>query len=110
MVMACGVMLPGLLAAQARQPELTPQQSVGKGLFFQNCALCHLPEKENNKSLSEVGKSIGPLLTGIFKKSPAPREEVIRMFIQRGTQKMPGFQYGLDAKQIDSIIAYLKTQ
>ena len=116
LLLAGGMTFPILLAAQSTQssssasaPALNEQQNAGKGLFLQNCALCHLPEKANPKNTSEEGKTVGPSLKGLFRKENPPREEVIREFIRRGTQKMPGFQYGLEPKEIDNIIAYLKT-
>jgi hypothetical protein len=37
-------------------------------------------------------------------------EDFLRQFIQQGVPaKMPGFRYDLEPKQIDDIIAYLKT-
>jgi mono/diheme cytochrome c family protein len=90
-------------------PALNAQQSTGKGLFLQNCAICHLADRSNPKNTDDPGTRVGPALDGLFRRVPAPREEVIRVFIQRGTQKMPGFQYGLEPREIDSIIAYLKT-
>jgi mono/diheme cytochrome c family protein len=90
-------------------PPLNAQQLAGKGLFLQNCAICHLPDRNNPKNTDDPGTTVGPVLNGLFRRNPAPREEVIRVFIQRGTQKMPGFQYGLQPAEIDSVIAYLKT-
>ena len=92
------------------KPALTEQQRIGKGLFSQNCSLCHSPTKKNEKSLTEEGTSIGPRLNGLFSGPKALPDSVTKTFIQRGVpEKMPGFQYGLDATEIDAIIAYLKT-
>jgi mono/diheme cytochrome c family protein len=88
---------------------LNAEQQTGKGLFLQNCAICHLPDRQNPKNTDDPGTTVGPVLNGLFRRNPAPREEVIRVFVQRGTQKMPGFQYGLKPHEIDNIIAYLKT-
>ncbi len=117
LVLAYGLIASTAAMAQSRQssssgaaPTLIEQQRTGKGLFSQNCSLCHSPVKKNNKSTVEKGTSIGPLLDGIF-SGPKPRPEaVVRTFIQRGVEgKMPAFQYGLEPKEIDAIIAYLKT-
>jgi hypothetical protein len=35
--------------------------------------------------------------------------KVLRGFILKGGPDMPGFQYGLDASEVDELIAYLKT-
>lgn len=90
-------------------PTLNAEQEMGKGLFFQNCAICHMPDRRNPKNTDDPGTTVGPRLNEVFHSNPAPRDDVIRTFIQKGSQKMPGFQYGLTPKEIDSIIAYLKT-
>ncbi len=88
---------------------LNEQQKAGKGLFMQNCSVCHLPILENSKDAAGGGSAIGPLLEGLFRGERPRPEEAVRTFIMRGTPKMPGFQYGLERSEIDSIIAYLKT-
>ena len=108
-----GVIFPLTLAAQspssAASPVLTEQQKTGKGLFLQNCALCHLPNRPNPKS-TEEGTSVGPRLNGRLSGPKPLPEAVARTFIQKGVEgKMPGFQYGLEPKEMDAIIAYLKT-
>ena len=106
--------VPPLRAQSARPVEvqgkgLTQEQKAGMNLFLQNCSFCHLERKENPKSTAE-GERIGPQLKGMLSgPKPVLTEQVARNFILRGTQKMPGFQYGLEPKEIDSIIAYLKT-
>jgi mono/diheme cytochrome c family protein len=115
MLLAFAVLTPITGVPQAKQetptkPALTEQQRVGKGLFSQNCSLCHSPTKKNEKSVTEEGTTIGPRLNGLFSGPKALPDAVAKTFIQRGVpEKMPGFQYGLDAKEIDAIIAYLKT-
>ena len=94
-----------LLAAQ-RAPSgggLSPQELAGKKVFVQRCSICHLPPLGRGTDV----KPYGPILNG-YMKSPemeARAQEVIR----KGGVRMPGFQYGLEAKQIDDVIAYLKT-
>lgn len=85
------------------------QQTAGRRLFMQNCSFCHLPKGRSPKSTAE-GTAIGPLLKGIFQGDKALSEQTVRTFIMRGIpQKMPGFQYGLEPKEIDAIITYLKS-
>ena len=119
-LLACGMVFSVSVAAQsqqtsspARSPATTPvlneQQRLGKGLFMQNCSLCHLPERENPKNPVEEGRTVGPSLKGLFRGETPRREEVVREFIMKGTPRMPGFRYGLEPREIDSIIAYLKT-
>ena len=115
MLLTFVLLAPITLFAQSKQetsnkPAPTEQQRIGKGLFSQNCSLCHSPTKKNEKSLTEEGTTIGPRLNGLFSGPKALPDAVAKTFIQRGVpEKMPGFQYGLDAKEIDAIIAYLKT-
>ena len=109
-----GLILPFTLAAQSPPAEstsaLTEQQRVGKGLFLQNCALCHLPNKRNPKDTKEEGTSIGPRLNELISGPKPLADAVVRTFIEKGVEgKMPGFQYGLESKEITAIMAYLKT-
>ena len=108
------VLFPLALAAQAQQPPASPalneQQTTGKRLFQQNCALCHLPEPETSKDPNSEGTSIGPRLNGVFGPPRSRPEALVKTFIQQGVAgKMPGFRYSLEPAEIDAIIAYLKT-
>jgi mono/diheme cytochrome c family protein len=94
--------------------RLTEQEIRGAGLFTQRCALCHLP-----KTFGAGGAKfccmppVEPMLIGshLFKKDMTPNQEAgLRSFIMNGGPTlMPAFKYGLDSKEIDDIIAYLKT-
>lgn len=89
-------------------PNYTEQQWRGEGLFLQRCSICHLAKKIKN-----VGSppTVGPNLTGVFTNDMSPdQEKSLRQFILKGSPNMPGFQYGLTAKDIDDLIAYLKTK
>jgi mono/diheme cytochrome c family protein len=116
-LLGLGILLPAWLAAQSPKsstpnsaPALTEQQKMGEGLFLNNCSLCHLPHKEGNPKSTQEGNSYGPSLKGLFRGAkPVLNDQVARQFVMKGTQKMPGFQYSLEPKEIDSIIAYLKT-
>lgn len=92
-------------ATRADTPKLTEQESRGEGLFLQRCSLCHLPRKLKFGSPPVVG----PNLSGLFKEADADQQKFLRGFILKGDPKMPGFQYGLDANEVDDLIAYLKT-
>ena len=97
-------------SSSSTAPSLTEQQKAGENLFLNNCSLCHLPHKEGNPKSTEEGTSYGPSLKGLFRGAkPVLNDQVARQFIMKGTQKMPGFQYSLEPKEIDSIIAYIKT-
>lgn len=100
----------GERAGESGKVALNDVQRTGKRLFSQNCALCHSPTKKNNKNPADEGTTIGPRLKGLFTGPKALSDAVARTFIQKGVaEKMPGFQYGLEPKEIDAVIAYLKT-
>jgi mono/diheme cytochrome c family protein len=71
-------------------------------LFVQNCPLCHVPSNQKKR----LGIQ-GPILQGLFTEDAD--EDPLRQLIQQGLrEKMPGFRYALDSKQIDDLIAFLK--
>jgi cytochrome c2 len=88
------------LAQSPASGGLSEAELDGKGMFQQRCSVCHLPHVIDNDG-TWGPKLSAPTVTG--------KEAVVREFIRRGTPRMPGFQYGLTAAEIDNIIAYLKT-
>jgi mono/diheme cytochrome c family protein len=101
-----------ILRAQGKQAAEVPgaqkmdeQTRRGEGLFLQRCSLCHLPRKLKFGSPPVVG----PSLSGQFKDAAPDQLKVLQGFILKGGPDMPGFQYGLDAKQLDDLMTYLKT-
>lgn len=126
---AAAVLCPVLWAAGAGQastakatpaPALTKQQYEGEGIFLQNCSFCHFPHKmssqstvhsnEENPKSTVQGKTIGPDLKGLFKGDTPMSDQVAKTIIQQGFPgQMPGFRYGLDPKEIDAVIEYMKT-
>ena len=100
--------------------RLTPIQFQGEGLFLQNCSFCHFEHKMGSQSTvhgnvqnpksTEPGIPICPDLKTLMHKSPAPTDRALRLVIQKGSPfKMPGYQYGLEPAEIDSLNAYLHT-
>lgn len=85
--------------------KLSEEERRGQGLFLQRCSLCHLPRKLKFGSPAVIG----PILSGQFKDATPEQMKVLRGFILKGGPDMPGFQYGLDSKEVDDLIAYLKT-
>jgi mono/diheme cytochrome c family protein len=85
--------------------KLSEQESHGQGLFLQRCSLCHLPRKLKFGSPPVIGPSLG----GQFRDADPDQQKILRGFILKGGPDMPGFQYGLEPKEIDDLIAYLKT-
>ena len=106
-------LLPNRLPAQSlstSSPEpgrsLNEQQVRGEGLFLQRCSLCHLTQA---KRLLPDAKTYGPSLTSLLRDAGAAKEKAVREIILKGGPRMPGFQYGLTAEQMDDLVAYLKT-
>ena len=91
----------------AAAPMYTEQQWRGEGLFLQRCSICHLVKK-----LKNIGSppTVGPDLTGVFATATPDEEKVLRGQILKGSPNMPGFQFGLESRDIDDLIAYLKTK
>lgn len=85
--------------------QLSEQERRGEGFFLQRCSLCHLPRKLKFGS----PPVIGPSLAGLFRDATPEQMKVLRGFILKGGPNMPGFQYGLEPREIDDLIAYLKT-
>jgi len=78
----------------------------GQAQFKEKCAVCHWADKTD--------KRIGPGLKGLFKREKLfderpVNEANVRDLIQKGGGKMVGFEDALDGKQLDAVIAYLKT-
>lgn len=92
-------------AASSGVQKLDEQERLGEGLFLQRCSLCHLPRKLKFGSPAVIG----PSLSGQFKGATPDQMKVLRNFILKGGPEMPGFQYGLDPKEVDELVAYLKT-
>jgi mono/diheme cytochrome c family protein len=95
----------GPAAAAASPAKLNDQETRGENLFRQRCSLCHLPRKLKFGSPAVIG----PDLTGLFKEAGPDKMKLLRGTILKGGPDMPGFQYGLEPKEIDDLIAYLKT-
>jgi mono/diheme cytochrome c family protein len=95
--------LPGPALAQQHAPQqhvtLTDSQRQGMQLFQQHCGVCHTKPT----LLSPV---YGPVL---YKEKVDGKEAAVREFIQKGTARMPGFQYQLNATQISAVVDFLKT-
>jgi cytochrome c2 len=87
--------------------KVADKETVAKGQawFYQRCSLCHLGRIIKDEKFN----SMGPSLSGVLKDASPAREAEIREFIQKGTLRMPGFQYGLSPRELDEVIAYIKT-
>ena len=84
--------------------ELSDSQFAGKKLFLQRCTMCHMPAP--SQQLDPALPTYGPKLEGFIRD--AATENRARSAIVNGTQRMPGFKYGLTENEIDQIVGYLK--
>lgn len=77
----------------------------GESTFYQRCSLCHLPR------IRKAGTTPGPApsLSGVLKGATPEREKLVRDYILRGSDRMPGWQYAFSPAQLDDLIAYMKT-
>ena len=89
---------PGTASAQ-QTAALTDSQRQGMQLFGQHCGVCHTKP-------TILSPLYGPAL---YKDTVTGKEAAVSEFIQKGTAKMPGFQYQFNATQIAAIVEYLKT-
>src|SRR6267143_5327066 len=89
-------------AATSSPAKLTEQETRGENLFRQRCSLCHLPRKLKFGS----PPVIGPDLSGLFKEAGPDKLKLLTGSILKGGPDMPGFQYGLEPKEVDDLIAY----
>jgi mono/diheme cytochrome c family protein len=86
--------------------ELNPQQVHGHTVFEAHCAACHYDR--------ESGGLHGPSLLGMYKKqslpsgAPANDERVIAT-IQHGRNLMPAVGMGMEERDLNDLLAYLKT-
>jgi mono/diheme cytochrome c family protein len=91
---------PAAIAQQSTaNNSLNETQKLGRRIFQQRCGVCHTAP-------TITSGLYGPIL---YKDIVAGNEEAIKKFIQDGSRRMPGFKYGLEPSEIDSIIEYLKT-
>jgi len=93
------------VSAKFSDQKLSEQQMRGEGLFLQRCSICHLARKLKFGSPATAG----PSLSGLFRDAGPDDLKVLRGIILKGSPNMPGFQYGLEPKQIDDVIAFLRT-
>jgi mono/diheme cytochrome c family protein len=85
--------------AQQAAGDLNDMQLRGRQVLAQACGVCHLPPTLG-------AKTYGPPLN---QATAAGNDAAMRIIIQHGTERMPGFQHYLQPAEIDAIIAYVKT-
>jgi mono/diheme cytochrome c family protein len=92
---------PLVVHGQGAGSSPTEKQQLGRRVFEQRCAVCH------TRPTLVTKKPWGPTLSRDIVEG---NEDFVRETILKGrTGRMPGFQYGLDQKEVDAIIEYLET-
>jgi mono/diheme cytochrome c family protein len=81
------------------EKPLNDVQKLGQRVFQQRCGICHAPARAGFQMY-------GPFL---YKDLVNGSEDAIKEIIRSGSNKMPGFKFGLQASEIDAIVEYLKT-
>ena len=76
----------------------------GEAWFYQRCALCHMGRIVKD----DVYEPMGPRLNGVLTGATPEREKLVRQQIERGSPRMPGFQYTFTPTEFDELMAYIK--
>jgi mono/diheme cytochrome c family protein len=86
---------------------LSPQQGAGRRVYDNYCDRCHEPYSSSDKQ--------GPTMQAVFKHPylavsglPA-NDQRVGEIIRYGRGKMPGFGQALTQRQVDDLLAYLRT-
>ena len=83
------------------EPKVPETVFRGRVLWLQKCAFCH-------DGLGQpTYKTMGPWLDQDLVK--AMTDDAVKVLIQYGTARMPGFRYGLTPSQVDDLLNFLKT-
>ena len=82
------------------------QEQRGQRLYQSTCAQCH--RADSSAPLN------GPGLKGLYRKPYMPsgasaNDERVADVIRMGRRMMPGYAHTLDDRQMEDLIAYLKT-
>jgi mono/diheme cytochrome c family protein len=100
-VLVSVLLFPLGLAAQngGNAADSNDMVTLGRRLFQQNCSICHTQATLTNPMY-------GPSL---FRDIVNGKEDAMKDYIAKGSNKMPGFRYGLKPSEISAIVDYLKT-
>jgi mono/diheme cytochrome c family protein len=83
------------------EPKVPETVFRGRVLWVQKCAFCH------DGLGQSTYKTMGPWLDQDLVKTLT--DEAVKVLIQYGTARMPGFRYGLSPSQVDDLLNFLKT-
>ena len=116
LVLAMLILIPflGCESAKSEKVPAAPKGSAEKGaqVFEEDCSICHYADRTDTK--------LGPGMKGLFKNQLLPAshkpatEENVRAQITKGDphgkpMPMPAFGDQLNSRQMDDLLAYLKT-
>jgi cytochrome c len=95
-----------MIFGQAKKAAAKGDATKGKGVFEDNCSVCHNADSTEKKS--------GPGLKGLMKKAKmnngkAPTDANVRALVNAGGNGMPSFSDTLTDEERDNVMAYLKT-
>ena len=85
----------------------TTAQRNGKQLYAAHCAVCH--EAKNLGLRKEPPRLKNLLASGLPSGTPAT-DQTMRKVIIEGRATMPGFDQRLNPREIEDLIAYLRTK
>ena len=89
------------LSKLTHEPKVPETVFRGRVLWVQKCAFCH-------DGLGQpTYKTMGPWLDQDLVKTLT--DDAVKVLIQYGTARMPGFRYGLSPSQVDDLLNFLKT-
>ena len=82
-------------------PALPEAAYRGRTIWLQRCAYCH--DGVGQPSYNTMGSWLGAETVQTL------GEAAVRAIVSAGTERMPGFQYALQPRQVDDLLAFLKT-
>lgn len=103
---SAAVLLAGflLMTGQGKSAGTTANMAAAKAAFRAKCAMCHGPDGAG----SAVGKSMNvpDFRSSVIQKR---KDSELAEVIANGKNGMPSFKGSLDAGQIHSLVAYIRT-
>jgi mono/diheme cytochrome c family protein len=88
-------------AQLVKASTLSEAEYRGRTVWLQRCAYCH--DGVGNISYNTMGSWLGAETVQVL------TEPAMRAIIAAGTERMPGFAYALQPKQVDDLLAFIKT-
>ncbi len=93
------------LYGQGKKGGAAGDAAKGKGVFEQNCAVCHNADSADVK----MGPGLKGLFKGKLKSGAAANDASVRAKVDAGGNGMPSYKDILSDAEKNDVIAYLKT-